>query len=120
MAAFLYGDKIMTSIKDALGVTQDDTGYDTELAIHISSALSTVNQVIENSAAFQFTPESTWANFDLGWQDVNNVYQYVFLAVKIMFDPPAAAAMASLEKVRDEALWRIKTYDERNHIYPTP
>lgn len=86
-------DSILTSIKKLLGIPEEYNHFDTDVIIHINSALLTVTQLgIGPSNGFSITgSEETWADLisdDLDIQ-LNAVISLVYLKVKLLFDPNA-------------------------------
>ena len=82
---------ILTSIKKLLGPTEDDTSFDTDIIIHINTALFRLNQlgVGPSEGYFITDKEQAWADF-LGAErkDLEAVKTYVYLKVRLVFDPP--------------------------------
>lgn len=63
------------------------------------------------------TESTTWSDIlvDPPFQDTNNnsnsisaIKQYVYINVKLLFDPPASSIVQILEKKSDELLYRIQ------------
>lgn len=84
---------ILTTVKTSLGIESDDTSFDPDILMFTNSVLATLNQVgvgpengfeIEDAAA-------TWDEFLDGDSRLNNVKAYVYLKVRMLFDPPATS-----------------------------
>lgn len=101
---------ILNSIKKVLGLADDDTAFDTDIVMHINSVLSTLNQIgVGPEAGFAIEDaESTWS--DLLGEDhrLNMVKSYVYLKVRLAFDPPGTSfAIDAISKMADQYEWRI-------------
>jgi hypothetical protein len=115
---------ILNDTKKALGVSVDDTSYDPDLIMHINSVLAIVNQLgigpAEGVAITDATGEwSLIIDTDLR---LNSVKTYVYLRVRLLFDPPATGYLveAIKEQIR-EIEWRLSTQRESvAWIDPTP
>lgn len=112
-------ESILNSIKKLLGLDASYTAFDVDITIHINSALATLNQLGVgpiNGLMIQ-NADTTWDAF-LG-DDVllNSVQTYVYLKVRLVFDPPATSfVIAAFEKQIEELGWRINVYQEnKNH-----
>ncbi len=113
---------ILEDIKKLLGVPQDYEAFDTDIVMHINSAFSTLYQLgIGLKNGFYITGKSEVWN-DL-WRDcifTNTetdkfffIKQYVYLSVRLIFDPPASSYVLNAYKERlDELTWRIVSMNE--------
>lgn len=108
-------DSILTSTKKILGLEEDYTVFDLDIITHINSALSTLTQLgvgPENGFMIEdATP--TWEAF-LGTDPrLNPVKQYVFLRVRMVFDPPQSSyAVAAMNDQIKEHEWRLNVHME--------
>lgn len=105
-------DSILTSIKKMLGISKEDTDFDTDIIIHINSAFMVLRQIgVGPEEGFSITSESeTWHNY-LGDSiaDLGIVKTYVYLKVKSIFDPPTSSfVLESYKRMMDEFEWRLK------------
>lgn len=87
-------DSIFSSTKQVLGIPSDDTGFDVDLVTHINTAFSTLTQLgVGPTNGFMITDETdVWSDFitdeDPRW---NLVRTYVYLKVRMYFDPPTTS-----------------------------
>jgi len=102
-------ESILTSIKKMLGITAEYTHFDTDLIIHINSVLSTLYQI---SPLFPRDLMITGA--DEKWSDlideatgIELVKTYVYLKVRLIFDPPTGGVQDAFKQMADELEWRI-------------
>lgn len=110
-------ESILTSIKKLIGIDEEYTQFDTDIIIHINSVLMVLTQLgVGPSEGFLISDEySTWENFIGDKPYLNSVKTYVYLRVKLLFDPPlSSAAMDSLNKLANEFEWRIQVAVENN------
>lgn len=106
---------ILTSIKKLLGPTEEYTAYDTDLIIHINSVLSILTDLgIGPAEGFAITDASaTWEDFLGDTKRLESVKSYVYMKVKLIFDPPqSSAVIAAYEKLIAEFEWRAKVAAE--------
>lgn len=103
---------ILTSIKAALGIAVDYDPYDTELVIHINSALATLHQLgVGPEDGFAIVnAEPKWSDFLGDDLKLSNVKSYVFMKVKIVFDSASMPQhlLAAYEKLIEQEAWRIQ------------
>lgn len=106
---------ILTSIKKLLGITEDYTVYDTDLIIYINSVLAILTDLgIGPAEGFVITDASaTWEDFLGDTKRLESVKSYVYMKVKLVFDPPqSSAVIASFEKLIAEFEWRANVAAE--------
>lgn len=105
----LYVSNILESVKLSLGIPADHEEFDQILAIHINSVFSKLYQlgVGPDDQAFYIEDGSEdWDDFEYN-EDINLVRSYMYLCVRLLFDPPTASLLTSLEKLKDEYEWRL-------------
>lgn len=94
-------ESILTSIKKLLGIEPDYTDFDTEIIIHINSIFTILSQLgVGPEEGFSITSESeTWRNY-IGdsIRDYELIKSYMYLKVKLIFDPPASSSVAESYK----------------------
>lgn len=105
-------DSILDSTKLSLGIASDDTSFDSEILMHINSSLTILNQLGIGTSVVVNDGGLTWSDFKDPNQTHGNlvfnlVPQFVFTRVKMIFDPPAASALKTLDSVQEELLWRL-------------
>lgn len=109
-------ESILTSIKKLLGPDEMYTHFDPDLIIHINSVLSILTQLgVGPSTGFSISDASaTWSDFlGTNLQAVEFVKTYVYLKVKLVFDPPlSSAVMESMNRTISELEWRIQVAAE--------
>jgi hypothetical protein len=93
-------DSILTSIKKLLGPTEEDTSFDTDIIIYINGTLMRLNQLGIGPAEGYFITDKnqTWTDFIGDRKDLEAVKTYVYLKVKLLFDPPQSATLVEAIK----------------------
>ena len=108
-------DSILTSIKKLLGIAEEYEHFDADLIIHINSVFMTLAQLgIGPSSGFKIVDKSsTWDEFIEDKQDLEAVKSYVYLKVKLLFDPPlSSAVMEAMNRAISELEWRLNVSAE--------
>ena len=103
-------ESILVTIKKLLGLDVDYTPFDTDLIVLINSALMTLNQAaIGPKSGFRITGMSeNWSDFLTNRVLVEGAKEYVYLRVKIIFDPPSSGTvMEAIKSTTQEVLWRL-------------
>lgn len=102
-------ESILDSIKKLLGPTTSHTYFDPDIILHINSALAMLVQMgVGPKGGFRITgSDETWSEFLDDEIRLDMAMGYVYLKVKLIFDPPtASAAIASMERQIAEYEWR--------------
>lgn len=113
-------NSILDDTKKALGLAPDYDPFDAELIMHINSVLANLNQLgVGPVSGYEIDSSADlWNDFLGDWARLNNVKSYVYLAVKMMFDPPNVGyVLTAMEKQLEKAEWRINVAREEL-IYP--
>lgn len=108
-------DSILESIKKLLGIAEEDTDFDTDIVIHINSVLMILNQLgIGPSDGFWIKDNSAvWKDFIGDDKSIEAVKSYVYLKVRLLFDPPLSSAVTdAINKNISELEWRLKVIAE--------
>lgn len=104
-------ESILTSIKKLLGPEEEYTHFDTDIIIHINSALAVMTQlgVGPKEGFFISDATATWTDFLGADPRLGLVKSCVFLKVKLLFDPPSSSAVIeSMNRMISEFEWRIE------------
>lgn len=103
-------ESILTSIKKLLGIAEEYRYFDDDLVMHINSVFATLAQLgVGPSKGFNIYDSSeTWDDFTADKYELAPVKSYVFLKVKLLFDPPTNSAVtSSMERQISEFEWRL-------------
>lgn len=107
---------ILTSIKKLLGITEEYTHFDADIITHINSALMVLTQLgVGPPEGFTISDDNAiWDDF-LGENNrtLEIVKSYVYLKVKLLFDPPiSSAAIDAIKYQISEYEWRLNVAAE--------
>lgn len=109
-------ESILVSIKKLLGITMDYTAFDTDIIIHINSALATLTQLgVGPPEGFSIQDEADeWSDFiPEDSKNLESVKSYVYLKVRLLFDPPTSSAtISAMNEMLHEYEWRINVASE--------
>lgn len=103
-------ESILTSVKKNLGIIEDDTSFDSDIILDINSIFPILHQIGVGPEGFQIEDKvATWEDY-LG-SDINKlatVKAYLYLQVRILFDPPQSSSVISAYESRiQEYAWRL-------------
>lgn len=108
-------ESILTSIKKMLGIDDEYTPFDVDILIHINSAFMTLCQMgIGPKEGFNVTGyEDTWSDFLTNKVMLGGVKTWVYLQVKMLFDPPTNSFVMDAYKTQaEQILWRLNVQAE--------
>lgn len=114
---------ILTSTKKILGLDADYTAFDLDVITHINGAFSILNQLgVGPEDSFSIVDDSSqWSDYGVPYNQLHLVKTYIFLKVKIGFDPPQTSyGIASAESQIKEYEWRLNVFREVLIPIPTP
>lgn len=107
-------ESILTSIKKLLGIAEEYTQFDADILMHINSVFLTLLELgIGPRGGFSVSNEYTQ------WQDyisdnpvlLNTVKSYMYLKVRLLFDPPQSSSITELIKAEIAELeWRMNIF----------
>ena len=103
-------ESILTSIKKLLGIAEDYEHFDSDIIIHINSVFSILTQIgVGSDIGFSISDKTaTWSDFISDSTNLEMVKTYVYLKVKLLFDPPLNSSVTnSMEKTISELEWRL-------------
>jgi hypothetical protein len=106
---------ILDDTKKLLGLAPDYTAFDTDVIIHINTVLSTLSQLGLGSDGGMSIIDNTvtWTSLFGSDPKLNNIKSYMFMRVKMMFDPPQTSfALDAYNKQIQELEWRINVQRE--------
>lgn len=115
-------DSILATIRKMLvGMVSDDTGFDGELLLHINTAIMTLRQagVGPQNGFLVESAADTWDDYlgdDIGMLQM--VKDYIFLSVKIVFDPPTnSSVLQTYKDLMQEYIWRLREQTDSSDIF---
>lgn len=109
-------DSILTSIKKLLGIPEEYTQFDADIIIHINSVFLTLLEIgVGPKAGFFITGSSeVWTDYISDDATLlNAVKSYMYLKVKMLFDPSLTSSVTELMKEEVKELeWRLNVYSD--------
>ena len=106
---------ILNSTKKMLGLDPDYDVFDLDVLMHINSVFTTLTQLgVGPVEGFQIEDDSaTWDTFLGTDPKLNQAKTYVFLRVKLLFDPPQTSFVAdSYSRQIEQLEWRLNVTAE--------
>lgn len=106
---------ILNDTKKVLNLAPEYTAFDQDIIMHINGVFSTLNQLgIGPDGGFMITDNTAvWSDFLGGDPRLNNVKSYIFLRVKMLFDPPTLGYLIdAITSQIKELEWRINVQRE--------
>ena len=103
-------ESILTSVKKMLGITKEYDVFDMDIVMHINSVFMILYQMgVGPSEAFKITDDSTkWSDFIPEGSKLESVKSYMYLKVKLLFDPPTNSAVTEANnRMISELEWRL-------------
>lgn len=109
---------ILLTIRKMIGPSVSYDIFDTDLVVHINTAFASLYQlgVGPKDQAFKITGDTeTWADFIGDNPNIDSVISYVYLKVRMLFDPPATGTLqGSFKEMMKELEWRLNVACEYN------
>ena len=105
-------ESILTSIKKLLGIAENNKDFDTDIVIYINTVFSDLTSIgVGPSEGFSIEDEySIWNDFisEADAKKLNNVKTYMYLRVKLVFDPPTnSSVLTSMQTQADKLEWKL-------------
>lgn len=105
-------DSILTSIKKLLGISEEYTQFDDDIIMHINTVFLNLTQLGVGPAKGFFIEDDAadWEDFvDVESEpQLQAIKTYVYLKVKLLFDPPlSSAVIESTNRMISELEWRL-------------
>jgi len=101
---------ILNSTKKVLGIDPSYTAFDQDILTHINAVLSTLGQLGFGPVdpLYVQDEEPVWTDFEADPLLLNHIRTYVYLKVRMYFDPPATSfVLAAMEKQAEELEFRL-------------
>lgn len=101
---------ILDDVKKMIGLAADYSPFDTQIKLHINSALAKLDQLgIGPSGALMISDESTtWEDLIGDDHRLNQVKTFVGLSVQMAFDPPQVGiVLTAMKEQIQEQEWRL-------------
>jgi hypothetical protein len=103
-------ESILNSIKKLLGIPKDYTNFDTDIIIHINTVFMTLNQLgVGPVNGFKIKDSNNlWSEYVNEDDDLEAIKSYIYLKVKMIFDPSLNSTVLEAHKqLISELEWRL-------------
>ena len=103
-------DSVLSSTKQMLGISPEDTSFDVNVIMSINTALTILIDLGLTEVEDQIvtSDKMTWDELLGGRTDIEYVKTYIYQKVKMIFDPPTStAAIDAMQRSISELEWRI-------------
>lgn len=108
-------ESILTSIKKLLGITEEYDQFDPDIIMHINSVFMILTQLgVGPAEGFSIEDDTAvWTDFIQDVKKLESVKTYIYLKVKLAFDPPlSSAVIESMNRLINELEWRLNVTAE--------
>lgn len=106
---------ILESIKKLLGISEHDDGFDYEIKDLINAEFLTLNQLgVGPKEGFSINgPDDRWDSFTDNIKLLDAVRQFIYLRVRLVFDPSASSTVSDAINNRiSELVFRLNVQAE--------
>lgn len=108
-------ESILNSVKKGIGQSANQTHFDPEIIMHINSVFSNLHQMgVGPEKPYRIEDDiNSWSEFIQDDDSLENVKTYIYLKVKLLFDPPTnSAVIAAMKEEIKELEYRLSTAAE--------
>lgn len=114
-------DSILDSVKNNLGIEEDDTTFDRELITYINGVFTKLTQLgigptLEKPVTIGYKiedKEDDWADFLPPIMLLESVKTFMYLSVRLVFDPPTTSyGITAMKEQIAEIEWRLNVQRE--------
>lgn len=120
MASVTYEmDSILLSVKKMIGVPHDYEVFDADIIMHINTVFGALNQMgLGPEEGFSISDSSTrWSEYLTFGKNSEMVKTYMFLKVRMLFDPPSNSNLSSVYSQQiAEYEWRLLIFADELRI----
>jgi len=112
-------DSILTSIKKMLGITEEYEQFDQDIIMHINTVFMILNQLgVGPDDCFSIEDkDAVWTDFTGTQTDIEPIKTYVYLKVRMIFDPPTSSLVAdAVNRTISELEWRLSVQVDSGEI----
>lgn len=107
---------ILNDVKTTLDfASEEDTGFDSRLIMELDGIIGELSQLTFVNNSFVMTKDSEWAGLlDIDDQNLLRLAkQFIYINIRLKFDPPAGSVLTSLEKSLQSTAHRIIIQKEK-------
>ena len=101
-------DSILNSIKKLLGIDSSYIHFDMDVMTHINTAFMVLHQLGAGPIFSIHDASTQWNAYSSDMEKLELIKTYIYLKVKLVFDPPQSSAVIEAIKTSiSELEWRI-------------
>lgn len=104
---------VLTDVKQMVGASIYDDSFDVNIVIAINSALAVLSDIgisEVDDVRINIGDTKTWDELLGGRTDIEYIKSYIYLKVKMLFDPPSSSALLdAYNRQIAEFEWRLNT-----------
>jgi hypothetical protein len=117
-------NSILENIRESVGLSSTTSDFDTDLLMHINSAIVKLNQNGIGNFIMVEDISTTWEDLqDPTQTEGNKSFQmiplFISLSTKLLFDPPPPSNVQYHASNIDQMLWRLKIAYEQPYTTTT-
>ena len=112
-------ESILTSVKKMLGLEEDFVQFDPDIIFSINTTFMFLNQIgVGPDGGFSILDkEATWSDYLGEETNMESVKSFVYLKVRLIFDPPSSASVLdAYERLLKELEWRLNVEAEKPEV----
>lgn len=116
-------DSILSTIKRLLSIDETSTDFDQELIVFINSAMGILHMFgVGSATVYSITDKTTtWTQFLGASKDLELVKSYIYMKVRLVFDPPTPAyVLTAFQEAVSEYEFRLSMKVENAAIDARP
>lgn len=117
-------ESILKSTKKILGLADDYTVFDLDVMTHINSVFTTLTQLgVGPPEGYMIeSDKDLWEDFISDDPTYNAIKSYMYLRVRMLFDPPATSyTIDAMDRQIKELEWRLnQNREETEWVDPDP
>lgn len=111
-------NSVLKDVRSSVGLTEDSEDFDTELLMHINSAIGELVQNGVTSNTLIVGVDQTWGDLtDPSKVEGNEYFQmvplFITMSTKFLFDPPPPSTVEFYQNNINKLLWRLKIAYEK-------
>lgn len=113
-------ESILDTIKQLLGIPVEDESFDTDIKVYINTVTPNLAQmgIGPKNGFIVISKDQLWSEYvDSTIINLEGVKQYIYLKVKLIFDPPTnSTTVQAINDSLKELEWRMMLAVETNNL----